>query len=80
MAINNPTTTNSSSLLDQVLAERQQLANGGNPSSQPGAPIRQLVQGPALQQESPGSARIASVKPNLEIAPGIPASDRKSVV
>lgn len=67
MAIVNPNAqSKGGSLLDQVLAEREALA-GNNPSSQPGAPIRNLVQQPGLQTESPGSARVASVKPNLQV-------------
>ena len=67
MAIVNPNAGKTAGLLDQVLAEREALATAQNPSNQPGGPIRSLIQNPQLQSESPGSARVASVKPNLGV-------------
>lgn len=71
MAIVNPTGSNTSALLKQIQADRARNVLG-NPSAQPTAPIRQIVQGPELQAESPGSARVAAVKPLL--ADSAPAS------
>lgn len=65
MAITNPTSGRASGILRQIVAERQESQKQLSPSAQPGAPIRGIVQNPALQAESPGSARVASVRPEL---------------
>lgn len=65
MAIVNPTGGRTSGLLKQILAEREQFRSSSIPAASPTSPIRQTVQGPELQPESPGSNRVVSVKPNL---------------
>lgn len=82
MAIVNPSTTSSGgSLLEQVLAERDSMAKGRNPSAQPGAPIRGLIQNPKLAQESVGSNRVLAVKPllNTEATSVIPPSNTSEI-
>lgn len=66
MAIVNPNVGRVRGLLNQIIAERDRN-RAVSPSALTESPIRQAIRQFSLQPESPGSARVASVKPILNV-------------
>lgn len=50
-------------LLRMIQEEQSSSALATPPAAEPGSPIRELTQGPILAPESPGTSRVASLRP-----------------
>lgn len=53
-------------LLRMIQEDKSAGPLAAEPSAEPGSPIRELIQQPVFQAESPDSSRVASIRPEIE--------------